>query len=183
MTSNQTISFLHDWAKFHENQHPIGFALRRNPMLPWVRFHALPESKRYADTEEEMLTILDRGNQLGSELLGPNSICWLIYIPYPYKDVAVPGELAYSWDEDEGDPFSRVWQFFVTKVKWSEGAYDDDLEDVAEDVKYAVWFNPRTGAVFAPYDGGFDLFPQSADEVENLRCRHADWLSDHEEGL
>ncbi len=46
-----------------------------------------------------------------------------------------------------------------------------------------MWISSSTGAVFAPYDGGFDLFLPDAGMALELRRRHPDWLSDHPLGL
>jgi hypothetical protein len=41
----------------------------------------------------------------------------------------------------------------------------------------------KTGKIFAPYDGGFDLFPSPGEEVAQLKSRFSEWLSSHPEGL
>jgi hypothetical protein len=46
-----------------------------------------------------------------------------------------------------------------------------------------MWVSATTGAVFAPYDGGTDLFLPTADDVASLKREFSDWLSDHPGGL
>ena len=41
-------SFEQEWRKFHGELPPLAFALREMSGGPWVRFHALPDSKRKA---------------------------------------------------------------------------------------------------------------------------------------
>jgi len=43
--------------------------------------------------------------------------------------------------------------------------------------------NQNSNAIFAPYDGGFDLFPPSQLDVEHMRELHPEWLSSYPDGL
>lgn len=43
---------------------PMGHVMRYRCQSNWTRFHALPRSKRYADTPDEMEIILSRANAL-----------------------------------------------------------------------------------------------------------------------
>ncbi|MFM6830625.1 MAG: hypothetical protein ACKOVA_09895, partial [Novosphingobium sp.] len=175
-------SFCMDWSKHHYGRQPLGWALRCYDALPWVRLHALPASKRYAETTEETFETLVRGNRLATEVLGEGSECWVIC--GRTDDVEGPGELAFEWVEDRLDPESATWRYYVRKEQWRAGGFDDDLRAVAEDAPYyLVWFNAKTGGVFAPYDGGFDLFPSSFEEVTAHKQRYAEWLSDRDDGL
>ena len=98
--------------------------------------------------------------------------------------VAGPGLTAGQWKEDDSDSESSVWTFFVREEAWVDGEFNEDLKDLADDVGYYVaWFDPVHGRIFAPYDGGFDLFPSSFEEVWALKSRFSDWLSDREDGL
>ncbi|MEN3541322.1 hypothetical protein AAH991_39875, partial [Microbispora sp. ZYX-F-249] len=47
---------------------PIAYELRDRHADRWVRFHSLPESKRYAETEDEYEIILDRHHRVLAEL-------------------------------------------------------------------------------------------------------------------
>jgi hypothetical protein len=66
---------------------------------------------------------------------------------------AVPTEFQVS-DEDEDDLLVGG-----SEIRWSPGAWDDLLRDVADGrVPSVVLFNPGSGEVYAPYDGGADIF-------------------------
>jgi hypothetical protein len=41
----------------------------------------------------------------------------------------------------------------------------------------------RMQRIHHPYDGGTDVFPTTSDERDQMRDRHADWLSSHPSGL
>ena len=174
--------FRADWGKHHDGRQPLGFVLRQDACVPWVRFHALPGSKRYAETEQEWDNILSRGNSLAMALFGDAAECWII--TSRWDDVAGAGAPAGLWREDESEPDGAVFKFFVRKEAWAQGKFDDDLEELADDAAHhMVWFEPRNGRIFAPYDGGFDLFLSSSEEVQTLKDHFADWLPDRPDGL
>lgn len=171
-----------DWDKHHKGRQPLGYVLRQDGSLPWVRFHALPASKRYAESEQESEIILSRGNILASAMLEPSQKCWIISSRCDGE--AGPGVPAGGWTEDESDPESLVWKFFVRDEAWANGKFNDALKDLANDTgPYLTWFEPENGRIYAPYDGGFDLFPASLEEAQALKLRFSDWLSDREDGL
>lgn len=47
------LAFEREWARFHGNTPPLAFGLRGIAGKPGVRFHALPASVRYAETDAE----------------------------------------------------------------------------------------------------------------------------------
>lgn len=58
---------------------PVGHELKRFYASRWVRFHSLPESKRYADTPAEYDSLLHRHNTVLSALFEsflPTPTCW-----------------------------------------------------------------------------------------------------------
>lgn len=178
--SSTVQSFVNEWSRLHKGRQPIGWVLRQDSALPWVRFHSLPASKRYAETAAEMDIILSRGNALASEIFKETHKCWVICSSR--DDIVGGGELAGSWIDDIDDPFA--WKFFVREGKWSAGKYDRYLKEIADDGPYyVVWFDPERGTIFAPYDGGFDLFLSSQQEVTFLKSRYAEWLSNDSSGL
>lgn len=73
-------NFEEEWARHYSDAVPVGWCLREYPNIAWVRFHSLPKSKRYAETENEYATIISRGNLLADRLLGPDASCWQIDI-------------------------------------------------------------------------------------------------------
>lgn len=184
--------FASKWTRFHPLGPPIAHILRNAEPKTWVRFHSLPLSKRYATSKREKWTVLERANKLASNILGENSPCWLVQVEYDYggaaNDLDVYGTIAkyrLSFEfklpslEDECD-----YRVYVGPVVWSAGAFDDIITKVADDeVHQVMWVSVATGAVFAPYDGGADLFVPTASEVAKLKGEFSDWLSAHPDGL
>ena len=177
------LSFSREWQSFYGKTHPIAFMLRGVAGKPWVRFHALPGSVRYAQTKQQQDEIHRRAAILANETLGRGSECWLVRswreeYPKPVNSSA-DCELRYREDDDDFQ-----WVSSPSQVLWHEDTFRDLLHDIAEDrTGPTLWFNGETGKVFAPYDGGFDLFPTSIEEVDELKRQHGDWLSSEPSGL
>jgi len=176
-----------DWSRFHAGQVPIGWRLRENELRPWVRFHGLPQSKRYAQSETEALTILLRANLLAERLLGSGALCWIVERRSRRSDGI--GEIWQSVLDDDcaadDDPEDWTTYFYVREEPWEWGKYDATLTDIADDRRDigAIWMRRDNGAVFAPYDGGFDLFPATWAQVGALRQEYREWLSIRPNGL
>ncbi len=137
--------------------------------------------------------MLERANQLASCVLKQNSHCWLVQAEPDYGDAANDAdaygtiaehrlnfEFEYPPSDDECG-----FRIFAAPVIWSDGAFNDLIAKLADDELRmpTMWVSLATGAAFAPYDGGTDLFLSTSDEVAKLRREFADWLSDHPEGL
>ena len=70
------------------------------------------------------------------------------------------------------------------RAVWRENHLDDLLAAVAEDRTGPVLFaNTQRRCIYAPYDGGADLFFSSIDTAASARSRLRSWLSDREDGL
>lgn len=180
-------SFQREWSHHHSKTTPLAHQLRLDGRRPWVRFHALPDSKRYADDEAEEREILRRANALGAEVLDVSADCWLVECrieeystPYWKPTRLAPGTtLRYLEPEEDFH-----WSAKVTETRWESGAFDNLLGETARDqTGPTLWMNRANGAIFAPYDGGFDIFPSSWNEVERLKQRYSNWLSSHPQGL
>ena len=85
---------------------------------------------------------------------------------------------------EPGTEFERRWEAFAGLTTWCSGRFDHLLRIIAvERPAPTLWVSNETGAVFAPYDGGVDLFLPDERRVAELADRHPDWLSDHPLGL
>lgn len=170
--------FLSFWASRHPNAEPMGWKLRETA-TPWARFHALPQSKRYAESDIDRAIVLSRANALGSALLNAGAPCWIVEARA--DDIEGDGEFFGSYREEQDAP---TWRYYVREGIWENGKFDTEIAQIADDgPAYIIWISLKTGSIFAPYDGGFDLFPSSENGVEQLRKEYADWLSDRDDGL
>jgi len=186
------------WRLHHGRLKPVGYMLRAEGAPNWVRFHSLPLSKRYAETSDEWATLIARQNELAAEVLGENQPCWLIQshwqTPEGLVDVADEHDPFWATREyqltsafkfaEEDDDEAMEWLAYAAQSVWKRGRFDRLLRDRADErAGPTLWMSKSTGAVFAPYDGGVDLFLSAPSDVEAISARHADWLSTHPLGL
>lgn len=165
--------------------------LRAAAETPWIRFHSLPDSKRYPETAEERRIVLSRQTALGDAVLGDGEPCWIavcLWGPGPGRGMLGPDlsplglELAYGFQEPD-DPEAQRAAIYAARTIWHASSFTGLLLEMAEDRgPRALWFSHQRGAVFAPYDGGVDIFA-GRDGVEALRLKYSGWLSSHPAGL
>lgn len=178
---------------------PVGWMMRATETGWWTRFHSLPLSKRYPETDDERAALLDRQNQLAGEVLGEGGPIWLVQThwvtPEGYTDVSNANDPfqesceyslspAFSFFRDEGDGEVSSWNVMAAPLIWKTGAFDGSLLRIADEkAGDTLWVSITDGAVFAPYDGGVDLFLPSEARVQALRLKHVSWLPTHPAGL
>jgi len=191
------VSFEDEWARFHPTCSPVGWMMRNGGERHWLRFHSLPESKRYAETDEERAAVLGRANAIATEVFGEGQPVWLVQtcwdtpegmvelMPDPFaacRDFELKPSTSFVEDPTDDEPI--IWRAHAALKAWKSGAFNALLQSIAADqAAPTLWMSASSGAVFAPYDGGIDLFLPSASEVSRLKHAHPDWLSGHTQGL
>lgn len=177
-------TFLNDWRRFYGDAPPLSFALAKDER--WARFHALPDSKRYAETPDEAAEILRRANAIASDVLGGDP-CWIAQLGSergwgrdavrwrPTFNLTAAGGVFY-------DEFT--WPIFAGQCFFQTGAFDGLLSDIAADNAFrTLWLDRSSGSVFAPYDGGFDVFCQAPALASELREKYQAWRSARADGM
>jgi hypothetical protein len=171
---------------------PVGFALRKALPDRWLRVHSLPGSKRYAETEAESRELLQRQNQVATAMLGFHQTCILFAAKFSDdreapKDDHVCGiqltniESMSCQNEDEYEGWLHV---FAACTEWRQNQFDALFLAVAEDAIGPISIaNLQKKTVFAPYDGGADLFFASQESVQLSKAAWRSWLSDRQDGL
>lgn len=193
--------FRRDWNRHYPEIEPVGYELVNARARHWVRFHSLPNSKRYADTEADWRELLQRQNELAVAVLGDGQGCQLVQsrwiLPAGVTDLAIQNgndpfraitdyglEPAIVTLREPGTEFEQRWEACVGLVRWSNGRFNRLLREIADErAAPTLWFSDKTGSVFAPYDGGVDLFLPDETRARELADQHADWLSKHPLGL
>lgn len=173
-------------------------------LLPerWVRFHSLPEGKRYADTSEEAAEILRRQRALLDELRQSTPLSDLIVIAEDWSWHNVYGggwsrtafPNAWPWratrsdyilckdkcDDCRNEPPEYLW----VNTGLSEAILEGLLLDVsAEGATTIAICAPDLTWLFCPYDGGVDIYMSTEAKRDALKGRHPAWLSDRPDGL
>ncbi|WP_433368975.1 DUF3885 domain-containing protein [Actinoplanes sp. CA-142083] len=168
----------------------------RNVRDRWVRFHTLPESRRYPGSPAEYDTILARNNAILAELVTAPEI---LVITAGYSDTPEPREPCRSPETVAVHPGATYWtsvpmedapgaeswmHLYASRTPWSVGCVDSLLRQVADDViANVVVADAGLRWLCHPYDGGIDVILPSEGERDALRRRHLEWLSAHPGGL
>jgi hypothetical protein len=169
---------------------PVAYELRRWHADRWVRFHSLPGSKRYADTEDEYEIVLDRHHRVLAEL-GASEGLYVIAGYFEDADGKVMPDRRHSgavpWltiEPDDGSFFEIALRLYVSSTSHDRRMLDSLLRAVADDeIDNVIIAPPDLRWLYHPYDGGADVIAPTADDRDGLKERHRDWLSAHPAGL
>lgn len=186
MVTRNERDFLKDWGAFLQVDDPTEHFKPVQSDETWTRFHALPKSKRYATSSDETQTILKRANTLGDEILGIDTEVWCIIRQYRQMRDHPPSDLT-GWPGPSlklqfslmNSPYFDTdisVDIYAGLVFWGPGRFDDQLLQIADDGLDACWLDPLRGRLFAPYDGGFDVFLESPEVRDQFEVRYQDWM-------
>lgn len=188
--------FIDYWNKEYPESFPINHELKWNYPDRWFRIHSLPESKRYADNEDEYKILLVRQNKLINDLIGQESEVVISFGLYRnditndnYKELTDFGEflkvLTIDLHKERPEEYEDKMYFdiFVKTEKWESGKRDKILKAIADDEIRAMFVSPSNRCVIAPYDGGVDVIVNSTEKRDNLKAKYGNWLSDREDGM
>lgn len=186
------------WDDLFPRCEPIAFRLRKELPDRWVRFHSLPESKRYAEDEAEYAVLLNRHNQVLEELIGSERD--VVLLTNSFSESASPERReraiedldpeAMLWrsvpmhqlDDNFGDP--TYWHVYASVREWSPGLFDPIVRLAADALHPNVMIvNPECRWLLSPYDGGMDVIAESSVIRDRLKSRFAEWLSPFPNGL
>ena len=189
--------FVARWAAWYPDAPAVGFLLREAYGDRWLRIHSLPESKRYATSGWEYAELLRRHNAVADDLLGDGTPCAVLV--FEACDVKWIDELGARAGLTDGalpqitSLPSALWNdadgvagpvcLFGGSVTWRRGTFDGFICAVADDRVAGLLVEFDRGRVYAPYDGGADLFFATEAERDVARERYRAWLSSHPGGL
>ena len=91
--------------------------------------------------------------------------------------------MSFSFGFCEDDFPEHAWHVYAAATHWEPGKFSELLLSIADEKAAPTLWLSASGVVFAPYDGGIDLFLPTLPAVERLRMAHPTWLSKHPEGL
>lgn len=162
----------------------------------WVRFHSLPESKRYPETDAEYAIALDRYNTVLDELFAGQEVHvvtadWSNTESLPPRSPDHAGRhpgsrhwVSFYSDPDPDPEFQRYTHLYASRIPWRRGCVDELLRSVADDVAGGVFITDLAlRRIHHPYDGGADVILTTTAERDELKARHTSWLSKHPLGL
>ena len=193
MTESEFIDY---WNKEYKESLPINHELKMVYPDRWLRIHSLPESKRYAENEDEYRIILERQNQLINELIGEESEIAISFGLYRwdltndnYKELTDFEEfqkvLRIDLQKERPEEYEdeTYYDIYVKTESWKNGSRNEILKAIADDEIRAMFVSPSNKCVIAPYDGGVDVIVDSTEKRDKLKAKYVDWLSDREDGM
>lgn len=181
--------FASEWRSSFGDALPARFLCRAALADRWLRVHSLPDSKRYAETGAERAELLYRQNAVASYVLGDVANCQLLITRFGKTPVWSPSEalplngrtpmhVLSAGDEDD------ELQFFGLQVRWQPATFDELILAVADDRTGPVLFaDIQHGCIYAPYDGGADLFFRTPGAATRAHEQFRAWLPARENGL
>lgn len=197
MTAEQFYAF---WKATYPDTIPISHFFRHSYNERWFRIHSLPESKRYAETEQEWNTLLSRQNTIISDFISDSNELYLVTGEY-YQEGEPETEDFLSSDCFKGLEFislpfinlhaispntydeDSTYKPSLAKVSWKPKAFDVLLKSIANDEVRAFFVSVDKKCLIAPYDGGMDFVLESVEVKDTYKNKYKDWLSKHPEGL
>ena len=186
------------WSSTYSDCEPISYRLRDQYRNRWIRFHTLPNSKRYADNEAEYRIILDRHNAILSELAISND--QLVFASTGYSETPQPTRDEYpqlnAFDKDakcwrtiskhelDNDTSPNYWHLYMSNWFWTPGVFDSIFRLVADNViANTMILSTSNHWIYHPYDGGADVVLPSSAERAKLKRKFNSWLSTRSDGL
>ena len=171
------------WAERWPTTPPVGHLLCDLHRDRWVRFHSLPESKRYPDSQEEYVTILSSHHALLAEL-GLAGRCFVLAMPpAPRESAVLPrAELWRTVPPIHGEELEIA--VYATESQPPSEELDALIRAVVdEELVGMIIVPPARCWLYHPYDGGADVVAESPEARDVLRERFRAWLSVHPSGL
>jgi hypothetical protein len=188
--------FNNTWKATFPESYPIGDELKWVYDKRWFRIHSLPESKRYAENEDEYQIIFKRQNEIIQDLLGENLNVTLLFGLYRneitnsnYEEVTEFGEfekvdtleLHQIRPEEYEDEF--YYDIYIKETDWKINQRNNILKEIADDSIRMMIISFEKNRIINPYDGGVDLILESEIKRDYYKSKYKDWLSNHPEGL
>lgn len=184
------------WSRNFDNFAPEARNLKHEYKSRWVRFHSLPESKRYPENEDEYFEVLRRHNFVLQELCGNGSTVLVVLPEYSEKRVPSQPEpellklfsASEPWctleQHEDDDDYESYWHLHVSEVEYTGSELNSLFRMVANDeVGNIMIICPSKAIVFHPYDGGADIVLASVEERDHLKEQYCEWLSSYPEGF
>jgi hypothetical protein len=187
------------WHSTYPESLPVPFAFVGDFVNRSFRIHSLPESKRYADNEEEWDVLLERQNTLINDLLGLNHKFILLtgeanfdgYVEiHPLSEAESIRGLEFTPLEpiDLHKAFPDIWEEgkyypIFSEQLWEAHKFDNILKDIAEERLQAFFLSVEQQCLIAPYDGGVDCILKDRETRDYFKAKYKDWLSAREDGM
>ena len=188
------------WTLNYPDTVPISYLFKHDYSNRWFRIHSLPESKRYAENENEWEILLSRQNEIITDLFGLETPIIIVTGEYNWGD----NRQIHITDEEEifkSFSFVRLDNIEMNKIDpeqydepdiyrpafaetvWKQKYHDKLLREIANDNTRAFFVSFDKNIIVAPYDGGVDFILIDNQTRDNYKEKYKQWLSEREDGL
>jgi hypothetical protein len=175
------------WLNAYSTVQPTGWALRHAFPNRWLRIHSLTNSKRYPETDFDWAELRERHFHSSSLLLDGVDAGFLI-VPWACASDDVfrglgltPTRGLPEYQPDDDEP--PTGPFHAVAFRWSFEAFLPILEAIADDATRALFVSTDALRIYAPYDGGADLFTSDPAHLVSLRDDLSSYMSARPDGL
>jgi hypothetical protein len=175
---------------------PVGHALRQYLSKDWTRFHSLPESKRYAESEADRVVLRNRHITIATLLFVTGEPIYIYRSHFSEKRqrgkskhqlagrqlrdsfLRLPVRIESSNETEDETLFVRA-----LVSRWQPDFFAPLLDQVADFMESGVAFvSPRSRNIYCPYDGGMDVFSCTIAPQE-LASRFSEWQSTRQDRM
>tara|TARA_B110000503_G_C6977965_1_gene342004 strand:+ start:67 stop:660 length:594 start_codon:yes stop_codon:yes gene_type:complete len=188
------------WNLTYPETVPISHLFKQDYSDRWFRVHSLPESKRYAENDEEWRTLLNRQNQLITDLFGLDTPIFLVTGEYNWGDqraihttdeeevfktysfTRLDNIELFKLDSEEYDEID-IYRPAFAETEWKPNKHDKLLKEIANDNTRAFFVSFDKNIIVAPYDGGVDFVLKDRLIRDFYKEKYKEWLSEREDGL
>jgi len=187
------------WTLTYPDTIPISYSFKKKYSERWFRIHSLPDSKRYAESENEWGILLERQNQIITDVFGENEKILLVTGEYNWDESATfntdeeavfkPFDFIHldnidlfhfkSEEYDKGDFYKPAF----AETIWNSNQHDKLLKEIANDNLKAFFISIDKSVIVAPYDGGIDFVFKNIQTKDFYKKQYTNWLSERVDGL
>jgi len=190
VVSHMVVDPLAWWVSEFPCTPPVGHVLRGALAERWVRFHSLPGSKRYPDSENEFEELLMRHRAVAGELFasGEKIYVYRCHLGEPKLKAGRRHQIAGRQLRDCVVRFAAVdgpvgnEDYYFTRALatlWEPDFFEPLIRQVAQwELAGITFVSPRNGNMYCPYDGGMDVFCLPATSCW-IKERFGSWMSTH----
>ncbi len=188
------------WSLYFPDTVPISYLFKLDYTDRWFRIHSLPESKRYAEDEDEWGILISRQNEIITDLFGHETPILIVTGEYnwgdnrqihiteeeeifkPFSFIRLDNIELNKIDADQYDE-SEIYRPAFAQTIWKPNYHDKLLREIANDNSRAFFISFDKNVIVAPYDGGVDFVLKDSSTKEHYKNKYSQWLSDREDGL
>lgn len=113
--------FHKQWTLYYPNTVPISYLFKTDLSTRWFRIHSLPDSKRYAENEEEWNILLKRQNEIITNLLEVDTTIFIVTGKYTPEE-----HTAHLVNEEES---LQSYDFLILDDIDLHRVYPEDYDD------------------------------------------------------